>query len=200
MSESLWTRRISFAATVVGLLTALIAVVGWIATKSVRDSLSIALPIAGAVYLLGLLLGNGYFAVVAVWKRQWEAARAFGLVFAFLLVPSAFALFGGNPREDLLVFGTVGLVATVWFGVQLGRVPARARRAAQQAADDAAHKTCPDCCERVKAEAHVCRYCGWRFAPPPNQSGRRRAHPDAPHTTRRAGPHRAVRLASRKRR
>jgi hypothetical protein len=31
-------------------------------------------------------------------------------------------------------------------------------------------------------------------------SGRRRAHPGAPHTTRRAGPHRAVRLASRKRR
>ena len=34
----------------------------------------------------------------------------------------------------------------------------------------------------------------------PPRSGRRRAHPDAPHTTRRAGPHRAVRLASRKRR
>ena len=31
-------------------------------------------------------------------------------------------------------------------------------------------------------------------------SGRRRAYPDAPHTTWRAGPHRAVRLASRKRR
>jgi hypothetical protein len=31
-------------------------------------------------------------------------------------------------------------------------------------------------------------------------SGRRRAYPGAPHTTRRAGPHRAVRLASRKRR
>jgi len=27
----------------------------------------------------------------------------------------------------------------------------------------ATHKECPDCCERVKAKANVCRYCGYRF-------------------------------------
>ena len=26
---------------------------------------------------------------------------------------------------------------------------------------------CPDCLEYVKARARVCRYCGYRFAPPP---------------------------------
>jgi Domain of unknown function (DUF4328)/Uncharacterised protein family UPF0547/Protein of unknown function (DUF2510) len=28
-------------------------------------------------------------------------------------------------------------------------------------------KTCPDCAEQVKVAARVCRYCGYRFEPPP---------------------------------
>jgi archaellum biogenesis protein FlaJ (TadC family) len=31
--------------------------------------------------------------------------------------------------------------------------------------DKRQHKECPDCCERIKAGARVCRYCGYEFAP-----------------------------------
>jgi hypothetical protein len=31
-------------------------------------------------------------------------------------------------------------------------------------------KQCPDCAEMVRAQARVCRFCGYRFAPPPAAS------------------------------
>jgi hypothetical protein len=39
--------------------------------------------------------------------------------------------------------------------------------AARSAIQDSLDKPCPDCAESVKANARVCRYCGFRFAPPP---------------------------------
>jgi hypothetical protein len=29
--------------------------------------------------------------------------------------------------------------------------------------DKANHKPCPDCCERIKGDARICRYCGYEF-------------------------------------
>jgi predicted amidophosphoribosyltransferase len=39
--------------------------------------------------------------------------------------------------------------------------------AASSAIENSGDKFCPDCAEAVKAKARVCRYCGFRFAPPP---------------------------------
>jgi uncharacterized protein UPF0547 len=46
-----------------------------------------------------------------------------------------------NPRQTLTV-----------FGLRVGEA-------------GAATKVCPDCAERVKAAARVCRFCGYRFEP-----------------------------------
>jgi hypothetical protein len=33
----------------------------------------------------------------------------------------------------------------------------------EESADEADSKLCPDCAERVKADARKCRFCGYRF-------------------------------------
>ena len=38
---------------------------------------------------------------------------------------------------------------------------------AWSAIQESGDKPCPDCAESVLATARVCRYCGFRFAPPP---------------------------------
>jgi hypothetical protein len=53
------------------------------------------------------------------------------------------------------------------FGKPLGAltVTYQLRRASPAEAPSAEEKTCPQCAERVKAGALVCRFCGYKFAP-----------------------------------
>jgi hypothetical protein len=67
------------------------------------------------------------------------------------------------PAAVLLALGSSLLAIRVTAGV-FGRAW-RVARFAGRAARLELHKRCPDCAERVRGEARVCKHCGYRFAP-----------------------------------
>jgi Uncharacterised protein family UPF0547 len=57
------------------------------------------------------------------------------------------------------------LAAGTWMAFAALGLCYRVARYALRAATFRLHKRCPDCAERVRADARVCRHCGYRFAP-----------------------------------
>ena len=140
-------------------LSALIAVVAsfgsalaWINTHVSDD----------VVYVIGLSILVLLYVVSGALTTKVGYSGAIILLLTVVLVVSEFllavlssALVSDAAWGYVMAYGFVALGAlpTLWVVHKL---------------DEQSHKQCPDCCERVRAAARVCRYCRYEFGSPPN--------------------------------
>jgi len=110
--------------------------------------------VAAAVFTLFALVGAIRPSKDVTWKQRiFLAAVAVG-------VPAAAALLVAHGDDSLLI----SLGATAYFitGILLYVVYDERRKARADAV-----KECPDGCELLKKQAHVCRYCGYHWSEQP---------------------------------
>ena len=65
--------------------------------------------------------------------------------------------------------GVVAAVAGAIAGIRAARLSLAAALWASRAATFRLRRRCPDCAERIRYEARVCRYCGRRLRPAPGR-------------------------------
>jgi hypothetical protein len=97
------------------------------------------------------------------------------IVLSLLIVLMSAVALGNHPVILLLM--CLGLGVFDWFAWRLVKRQQGREALAMRPARDAhafrgdrraeqVPKPCPDCAELVRAEARVCKHCGYRFAPP----------------------------------
>jgi hypothetical protein len=172
VSATVWA-LIRNAGTAVGVITGAGTIVGWIVSA---DSPAVvagtAVGYAGMAYCAGFgavafitaVLPKGvldYLEARGDLARSGLRARLLYLGFGCFFA-AFFAVIGTDPLNG--AWTTIGAIflAIVLYSVLTVRRAALARREAE-------FRSCPDCAERIRATARVCRHCGYRLAPPPPQ-------------------------------
>lgn len=186
----MWARNVG---ALLGLLTFVGTAIGWIAKESFQRGFLVVFPWAGVVCLL---VAIGFSVYVAVgWLRlgrlltSWGGTTADGRPLEPGLKGTARFFLTGVFKTDtgLIMTGFTaaaigGLLVDLWavrtdrelpplvvagVAVSLALLALVGSIQEQYGKLKASRKSCPDCGETVKDIANVCRYCGYRFAPPP---------------------------------
>jgi hypothetical protein len=151
---------LKLATNVVGATASIVSIAGAAVGFATTQNLVIALGIAGIIY--SAVLTGFYFRASLRQREPWRSALFGGIAFlCFLIILEAifgkfvpiwtktyahFASFG-----VLQVLGITGLTfigaAWVWGAFK----------------ESKEIKVCPDCAEKCKKKAHVCRWCGFRW-------------------------------------
>jgi hypothetical protein len=157
-------------ATAIGVLTGAGTIVGWVvSTKSPVVVLGTALGYAGMAVTVGVALFCLVLTILppsvlkALEDKQLTkstlTARVLYLAFAIGIAAIA-ASTGTDPRNGFwIAMGAVTLGMTGYSAFLVSNNAAAARKRQ--------FRVCPDCAETIKAQACVCRYCGYRFSLPP---------------------------------
>jgi len=99
------------------------------------------------------MAAQGYFPTAQTW-----APGAYGCGSFLLALLLCFVLIGILIFVYMLIVKPAGTLSVTY---ELRAVQAQPQSVPAIAADE---KTCPQCAERIKAAAKVCRFCGHKFA------------------------------------
>jgi peptidoglycan/LPS O-acetylase OafA/YrhL len=142
-------RAIAFLAGLVAVVAGLVSVVDWLNT---RVSGAVLVLIGGAAVAACLLVGNEFLHELIQRKPERYTRRHFWLYAYVLPAVTGFVVTGLGLRlgDRFFVYGAVslGVIPISWLAYELNQ---------------ARHKPCRDCCERIKADARICPHCGHEF-------------------------------------
>jgi hypothetical protein len=148
-------RGVQIAASVVGVVASTTAIVRAFAGVPVGRTVTQGLGWLAVIYAAGFAVA----VLVATWRvrARWWLIPVGLIAFVFCAVGSFGLLISRSETGSIVIGGFCLGVVLLWGVIGLVSFVSASARGVQE---------CPDCAEKIKAKARVCRYCGYRFQVP----------------------------------